>query len=131
MPRFHAAVGRVMSVFLGYWIALTAATPNVMSWVAPQDGFITGVWCTTDVKTAITVLSVMLEKNGVNMLSAVIDMNAAAVRVPTAGVLGGAAVLDANGMIRVLAGDIITVDVDVLTGTNVNGLQVQIDWMPS
>jgi hypothetical protein len=60
---------------------LAAATPNVASWVAPQDGFITGVTFYVDVKTAITVLALMVEKNGTNILSAAVDLNAAAVRV--------------------------------------------------
>lgn len=128
--KLSAAFGRIISVMMSYWIVLTAATPNVLTWTVPQDGYIIGASCLTDVKTAITVLLVMLEKNGVNMLAGTgLDMNAAAVRTPTAAVLGGAAVLDVNGFIPVLAGDVITVDVDTLTGTSFNGLQVQIDFV--
>ncbi len=128
MAGIKAVIGRIITACIGNWLVLAAATPNVASWVAPQDGFITGVWVTVDVKTAITVLGVMLEKGGTNILSAVVDMNAAAVRTPTAGVLGGVT-LTADGYVAVSRGDVITVDVDTLTGTSCQGVEVQIDFL--
>ncbi len=128
MAKFTAAIGRIVSVLIGHWIALTAATPNVASWVAPQDGWITGIWFIVDTKTAITVLQLMAELNGTNILSAVVDMNAAAVRTPTAGTLGGALVT-ADGLIPVTKDQIVTLDVDGLTGTSCQGVQMQIDFL--
>jgi hypothetical protein len=127
MAGIRAAVGRIISAMLGNWLVLAAATPNVASWVVPQDGFITGVNIIVDVKTAITVLAVMVEKNGVNILAgAGADMNAAAVRTPTAGVLTGTT---SDGYVAVSRGDVITVDVDTLTGTSCQGVQAQIDFL--
>lgn len=127
-PTIKAAIGRIVSIFMSNFAVLAAATPNIASWVCPQDGFITAVWISTDAKSAITVLGVMVEKGGTNILSAVVDMNAAAVRVATAGVLGGVT-LTADGYVPVSKGDIITVDIDTLTGTSVTGVSAQIDFL--
>lgn len=125
--KFNSAIARVISMILANWAVLAAAAPNAASWVVQQDGFIIAATCTVDIKTAITVLAVMVEKNGVNIITGSgFDMNAAAVRTPTAGVFTGA---DANGWIPVVAGDVITVDVDTLTGTSCQGVQVQLDFI--
>jgi len=127
--RFTVAAARVVSWILQSWTVLTAATPNVASFVVPQDGFIVCGWAMCDVKTAITVLALMVEKNGSNILTGTgVDLNAAAVRTPTALAFLAAAV-DANGWVPVAAGDVITVDIDTLTGTNASGLVVQLDFI--
>jgi len=129
-PKFRAAVARIVSWILTSWTVHTAATPNISTFTVPQDGFIVGGWAMSDVKTAITVLALMVEKNGSNILTGSgVDLNAAAVRTPVALAFLAAAV-DANGWVPVSAGDVITVDIDTLTGTNASGITVQLDFIP-
>lgn len=131
MPsRFKAAVARIVSWVLSTWATHTAAAANVLTFTVPQDGFIIGGNALVDIKTAITVLLVMVEKNGTNILTGTgVDLNAAAVRTPVALAFLAAAV-DANGWVPVSAGDVITVDIDTLTGTSCQGIQVQLDFIP-
>lgn len=127
--KFTAAIGRIISWVVSSWFVHTAATPNILSFTVPQDGFILGGWALVDVKTAITVLALMVEKNGNNILTGTgVDLNAAAVRTQTALAFLAAAV-DANGWVPVVAGDVITVDIDTLTGTSCQGIQVQLDFL--
>jgi hypothetical protein len=124
LRAFAVAVARVLSNTIGNWTVITAATPNVVSWVAPQKCKIVAITFFTDVKTAITALSLMAELDGANILSAVVDANAGAVRTALPGVLTNTEGVDCP------KDGVVTLDVDALTGTNVSGVQMQIDWIP-
>lgn len=120
----YAAIIKVLSVIVGHWIALTAATPNVCSWVAPQKCKIVGITFYVDTKTAITVLSLMAELDGTNILSAVVDGAAGAVRTALPGTLTTPA------GVACAKDSVVTLDVDTLTGTSCQGVQMQVDWIP-
>lgn len=121
---YAASIAKVLSVLIGNWLVLAAATPNVASWVAPQKGKIVGITFYQDAKSAITVLTYMAEIDGVNILSAAVDGNAGAVRVPLAGTL------TVPAGVPIAKDSVVTLDIDSLTGTSVTGVQMQIDWIP-
>jgi hypothetical protein len=76
------------------------------------------------VKTAITVLTYMAEIDGVNILSAAVDGNAGAARTALAGTL------TVPAGVPIAKDSVVTLDIDSLTGTSVQGVQMQIDWIP-
>lgn len=124
LAKYAAHIAKVLSTQIAHWIAVAAATPNVASWVAPQKCLIVGITFFVDTKTAITVLSLMAELDGVNILSAVVDANAGAVRTALAGTL------TVPAGVACAKDGVVTFDVDALTGTSCQGLQMQIDWIP-
>jgi hypothetical protein len=124
LNAYASTIGKVLSVLIGNWLVLAAATPNIATWVAPQKCKILAITFYVDVKTAITVLSLMAELNGTNILTAVVDGNAGAVRVPLAGTLTNTSGVDCA------KDGVVTLDVDALTGTSCQGVQMQIDWIP-
>lgn len=128
--KFTAAMARVVSWVVSNWAVLAAAAPNVASFTVPQDGFIIGGNIIVDAKSAITVLLAMVEVNGANVLTGTgADLNAATVRTPVALAFLASAV-DVNGWVPVKAGDVITLDIDSLTGTSATGIQLQLDFIP-
>lgn len=122
--KYAVSIARVLSALIGNWLVLAAATPNVASWVAPQKCIIVGITFYVDVKTAITVLSLMAEVDGVNILSAVVDGNAGTVRTALPGTLTTPAGVPCP------KDGVLTLDIDALTGTSCQGVQVQVDWIP-
>lgn len=124
VSAYAAAICKVLSVMIGHWVALTAATPNIASWTAPQKCKIVGITFYVDAKSAITVLSLMAELDGVNLLTAVVDGSAGAVRTALAGTLSNTA------GVACAKDSTVTLDVDTLTGTSATGIQMQIDWIP-
>lgn len=121
---YAASIAKVLSVLIGNWTVIAAATPNVASWVAPQKGKIVGITFYTDAKSAITVLGLMAEVDGTNILTGVVDGNAGAVRTALPGTL------TVPAGVAIAKDGVVTLDIDTLTGTSVTGVQMQIDWIP-
>jgi hypothetical protein len=126
-PAIATAVGRIQTLLI-HLATLDAATANVARYRLPQKALIVRIAAACRAKTGgMADAKIMVEAGGTNLLTAGIDVGAAANAAGTylEGTLAAAALVPLDKETE------ITVDQDTCTGGNsCSDVTVQIDYLP-